>query len=155
MRGLEPRCNNRADQMKLYEEYYLKQTGHGMPAFAGARYQKGHGLGNMLRTLSRIAMPLLKKGASLVGKQAIKTGMNIAQDAMQGRNIKAAAKKRLSQGLTELVMQQRGRGGPPGQRIAKKKVTTKIGYKRKKPSTDRVISHLAKRRKTSIKDALS
>ena len=44
-----------------------------------------------------------------MGKQALKTGMNITRDAMQGQNIKKAAKRHLSQGLKELV-NQHGRG---------------------------------------------
>ena len=51
----------------------------------------------------------MKKEAKAVGKQAMKMGMNIAQEAMQGQNIKKAAKRHLSQGLTELVTQH-GRG---------------------------------------------
>ena len=77
-----------------------------MAAFTGARYQRGHGLGNKLRSLTKFAMPFLKKGAKAVGKQAMKTGMNIAQEVMLGQNIKKAAKRHLSQGLTELVTQQ-------------------------------------------------
>ena len=76
----------------------------------------------------------------------MKMGMNIAQEAMQGQNIKKAAKRHLSQGLTELVTQQ-GRGqpgsrrrGPPGQRVKRQKIAVprktnskkpKRGYKRK------------------------
>ena len=106
MIGLQP---HHMDRKKLYEEYYLNQTGRGMAAFTGARYQRGHGLGNILCSLTKFAVPFLKKGAKAVGKQAMKMGMNIAQEAMQGQNIKKAAKRHLSQGLTELVTQQ-GRG---------------------------------------------
>ena len=163
MRGLEP---HHMDCNKLYEEYYLNQTGRGMAAFTGARYQRGHGLGNILRSLTKFALPFLKKGAKAVGKQAMKTGMNIAQEAMLGHNVKKAAKRHLSQGLTELVT-QRGRGrpgrrqrGPPGERVKRRKIAvpkrmqqkTKRGYKRKATSNTRVISHSAKRRRTSKKD---
>jgi hypothetical protein len=40
-------------------------------------------------------MPLLKKGAKTLGREALKTGLNIAGDVVQGRNIKQAAKSRL------------------------------------------------------------
>ena len=149
------------DCKKLYEEYYLNQTGRGMAAFTGARYQRGHGLGNMLCSLTKFALPFLKKGAKAVGKQAMKTGMNIAQEVMLGQNIKKAAKRHLSQGLTELVTQNgrgRPRRGPPGERVKRRKIATssrkkpKRGYKRKATSNPRVISHSAKRRRTSKKD---
>ena len=108
-------------------------------------------------------MPFLKKGAKAVGKQAMKTGMNIAQEIMLGQNIKKTAKRHLSQGLTELVTQQgrgqaRRRRGPPGERVKKRKISIpsrkklKIGYKRKATSNTRVISHSAKIRRTSKKD---
>ena len=149
------------DCKKLYEEYYLNQTGRGMAAFTGARYQRGHGLGNILCSLTKFALPFLKKGAKAVGKQAMKTGMNIAQEAMLGQNIKKAAKRHLSQGLTELVTQHgrgRPRRGPPGERVKRRKIATssrkkpKRGYKRKATSNTRVISHSAKRRRTSKTD---
>ena len=151
MRGIEPH-QSRADCMKMYEEYYLNQTGSGLPGFVGARYQRGHGLGNMLRSLSRIVIPFIKKGVGKIGKQAVKSSMDIAHDAMLGKNIKAAAKKRVSDGLRELVT-QKGRGGPPGERI--KKMKRESGYKRKATSSKAVISHRTKRRRTSKKDALS
>ena len=150
---------------KVYEDYYLSQIGRGMPVFRGVRYQRGHGLGNVLRNLTKFALPFLKKGLKAVGKQAVRTGMNIAQEAMQGQNIKAATKRHLSQGLTDLVT-QRGRGrsrkrGPPGERIKGKvhsrikktrKKTLKRGYKRKATLPLTLISSSAKHRKTSKKD---
>ena len=80
-----------------------------------------------------------------MGKQAMKTGMNIAQEAMLGHNVKKAAKRHLSQGLTELVTQhgrgrpRRRRRGPPGQRVKRRKIVLprqkkpKRGYKKKSP----------------------
>ena len=150
---------------KVYEDYYLSQIGRGIPVFRGVRYQRGHGLGNVLRNLTKFALPFLKKGVKAVGKQAVRTGMNIAQEAMQGQNIKAAAKRHLSQGLTDLIT-QRGRGrsrkrGPPGERITgtyqsrikKTRIkTVKRGYKRKATSPASFISSSAKHRKTSNKD---
>jgi hypothetical protein len=38
---------------------------------------------------------LLKKGAKTLGREALKTGLNIAGDVVQGRNIKQAAEARL------------------------------------------------------------
>ena len=149
-----------AEYRKVYDDYYLNQNGRGMPIFRGVRYQRGHGLGNMLRSLTKFALPFLKKGVKAVGKQAMRTGMNIAQEAMQGQNIKTAAKRHLSQGLTELVT-QRGRGqttkrlGPPGERIHIKKKNARLsqrGYKRKTPTSRTISSHSAKRRRTSKKD---
>ena len=96
----------------------------------------------------------------------MKTGMNIAQEVMVGQNIKKATEQHLSQGLTELVTQHgrghpgRQRRGPPGERVKRRKIAVPRrtrkkptrGYKRKASSYTTLISHSAKRRRTSKKD---
>jgi hypothetical protein len=67
------------------------QAGKGHPVLAGRRYQRGHGLGSIFGGLFKAAMPLLKKGAKTIGREALKTGLNIVGDVVQGRNIKQAA----------------------------------------------------------------
>ena len=80
---------------KAYHDYCIHQTGKGYPVFVGRRYQRGHGLGSIFGGLFKAAMPLLKKGAKTLGREALKPGLNIAGDVVQGRNIKQAAKSRL------------------------------------------------------------
>jgi hypothetical protein len=53
--------------------------------------QRGHGLGSIFGGLFKAAMPLLKKGAETLEREALKTGLNIAGDVIQGRNIKQTA----------------------------------------------------------------
>ena len=82
---------------KLYEEYYLnqaKQKGGNLPAFHGARFQRGYGLGSIFKGLFRWAMPHLQQGAKMLGKRALQTGVDIAQDVLAGENVKTATKKR-------------------------------------------------------------
>jgi hypothetical protein len=45
--------------------------------FAGRRYQRGHGLGSIFGGLFKAAMPLLKKGAKTLEREALKTGLNM------------------------------------------------------------------------------
>jgi hypothetical protein len=92
-----------ADNQQIYDEYYFNQAGNGLPVFMGTKLQRGHGIGNLLSGLFRAATPLLKKGAMALGKRALKTGMKIAGDAIQGKNIKQAAKRHLMDTGTELV----------------------------------------------------
>ena len=133
MIGIEkPHC-----QKTMYLDYYLNQAGGNSPAFVGARYQKGHGLGNMLKILTRFALPFLKKGAKSIGQQALKTGMDIAGDVMAGKKVKPVAKHHLSRGLKNLI-KQHGKGEPPGKRA---------GYKRKAPSSKPVTSQKTKKRR--------
>ena len=87
---------------KLYEQYYLdqvKQKGGSLPAFHGARFQRGYGLGSMFKTLFRWAVPHLRQGAKVVGKKALQTGANVAQDVLQGENFNTAVTKRGRQAL--------------------------------------------------------
>ena len=92
-----------------YNDYYARQAGGSLPYFAGAQYQRGHGLGSLFGGLLRSAMPLLKRGAMALGKGALKTGVRIAGDVLSGQNIKTAAKRRVT------VLS--GLRPPPGKRI--------------------------------------
>ena len=81
---------------KLYEEYYsdqAKQKRGNLPAFHGARFQRGYGLGSIFRGLFRWAVPHLKQGAKMLGKKALQTGVNVAQDVLAGENLKTAVAK--------------------------------------------------------------
>ena len=72
-----------------YNDYYARQAGGALPYFAGAQYQRGHGLGGSLFSgLLRNAMPLIKRGAVALGKGGLKTGVRIAGDVLSGQNIK-------------------------------------------------------------------
>ena len=121
---------------KLYEEYYLnqaKQKGGNLPAFHGARFQRGYGLGSIFKGLFRWAMPHLQQGAKTLGKRALQTGVDVAQDVLAGENVKTATKKRAKQalGLPSQNSSQSGGGrkaikrkaeprknsSPPGKRV--------------------------------------
>lgn len=82
---------------KHYEHYYTQQVGKGLPVFTGPRSQKGYGLGGILGGLFRSAMPLIKQGAKTLGREVFNTGIGLAQDALEGKNIKTAARTRLRQ----------------------------------------------------------
>jgi hypothetical protein len=88
---------------KYYEDYYVNQAGGGLPYFAGARIQRGHGLGSILSGLFRSALPLLKRGAMALGRQALSTGAQMAGDVLGGESLKASAKRRLKSAGSELL----------------------------------------------------
>ena len=84
----------------MYEEYYLaKQKGGNLPAFHGSRFQRGYGLGSIFKGPFRWALPHLQQGAKLLGKKALQTGVQVAQDVLAGENVKTATKKRAKQAL--------------------------------------------------------
>ena len=105
---------------KSYQDYYLHQAGSGYPVYAGSRVQKGHGLGSVFGGLFKAAMPLLKKGAKTLGREALRTGLNIAGDVVQGKNVKQAAQSRLKMAGKDLVNKAIGYAGPPGERTIKR-----------------------------------
>jgi hypothetical protein len=110
------------------------------PVFAGRRYQKGHGLGSIFGGLFKAAMPLLKKGTKTLEREALKTGLNIAGDVVQGRNIKQAAKSRLISTEEKLLQKSMDTVGPPGKRVikgpAKRKKTRRWQTKQRNTSND-------------------
>jgi len=82
-----------------YEDYYLNQSGDGMSVFHGARMQRGHGLGSFLSGLFRNAWPLIKTGAKAFGKQFLRTGLQIANDVVEGQELKDSSKRRIPEGI--------------------------------------------------------
>ena len=83
--------------------------------------QGGNGLGGMFRSLFRTATPLLKTVAKKAGKRLLSTGLDtgvqIAQDFMNGQPLKKAAKTRAKAAgkkfFTDAFLdmtQQQGRG---------------------------------------------
>ena len=111
----------------------LVQTGG---AYSGDRFQRGYGLGSIFGSLIRTILPVVAK---TVGKQALRTGAEVAGDFLQGGNIKQSIKTRGRQGVRNLVAKGaravlkrqtgRGFGVRPRKTTAK---TIKGGAKRKK-----------------------
>ena len=111
-----------------YNDYYARQGGGALPYFAGAQYQRGHGLGSLFGGLLRNAMPRIKIGAVTLGKGALKTGVRIAGDVLSGQNIKTAAKRRITDADRSMLRGLEIPGVRPRKRIkrppAKTGVTT-------------------------------
>lgn len=87
-----------------FENYYISQAGGAsIPIFRGSRNQRGHGIGSVLGGLFRSAVPILKKGFQKIAPTALKTGLTIAGDVLEGRNLKEAARSRVSEGIKNLI----------------------------------------------------
>ena len=103
-----------APNHKLYEQYYVdqaKQKGGNLPAFHGARFQRGYGLGSIFKGLFRWAMPHLQQGAKVIGRKALQTGVNVAQDVLGGDNIKTAISKQAKQAIGNMTQSGTGQKG--------------------------------------------
>ena len=95
----------------MYEQYYVdqaKQKGRNLP---------GIYLGSIFKGLFRLAMPHLQQGAKMLGKKALQTGVDVAQDVLAGENVKTATKKRAKQAIGGLVSQ-----AGSGRKATKRKV---------------------------------
>jgi len=96
---------------RMYEDYYTGQVGGHMPVFRGAIHQRGHGLGNVigglfrrvvlpfLRTSTKGIVPFLKKNKKTFIRNALRTGMEVADDVLEGESLKSSMKKRISKGI--------------------------------------------------------
>ena len=71
-----------------YNDYYARHASGALPYFAGAQYQRGHGLGSLFGGLLRSAMPFIKRGAVALGRGVLKTGVRVADDVLSGQSIK-------------------------------------------------------------------
>lgn len=102
----------------------FSQRGKGDKSIFGGTHpygQGGNGLGGMFRSLFRTGTPFLKTTVKKVGKRLLNTGLNtgiqIAQDVLNGQSVKKAAKSRakaagksfLSGFLKDITQQGRGR----------------------------------------------
>ena len=91
-----------------YERYYdRQQKGQGdFPVYVGRYMQRGHGLGNMLRSLFRRALPFMKAAVPHV----LRTGANVVQDVVSGKTWKQAAIKRVPEGLRDVKVNDKTLG---------------------------------------------
>lgn len=69
---------------KVYTQYYLDQSGHGLSGIGRIYrkpryYQNGRGIGSLFAGIMKSLKPMLKSTAKAVGKQSLKAGRNIAK----------------------------------------------------------------------------
>ena len=81
-----------------------------MPVFRGSSWQRGYGqtgygLGGLFRSFGKIAKPMIKSGAKVLGKIALTRGENLLGDVLSGKNPKQAAKARALEGANVAKMQ--------------------------------------------------
>jgi hypothetical protein len=84
------------DSKQYYADYFKAQRG-GMPVFSGRAVMGGSGIGSVLSGLFRAATPLLKKGATALGKRALSTGAKTFSDVLAGKNVKESLKRRVKE----------------------------------------------------------
>ncbi|GFV71137.1 uncharacterized protein F54H12.2 [Trichonephila clavipes] len=88
---------------KQFEDYYISQTGNGLPYYAGQSFQKGYGIGGWFKRLFRTALPFLKSDAKSVGKEVLKTSTQIANDMLEGQSFPESARQRTNETRKKLI----------------------------------------------------
>ena len=63
-----------------------------MPVFHVARVKRGHDIGSIFGGLLRSFFPILKRLAPVIGRKALQTGVQIADNVISGQSFKEAAK---------------------------------------------------------------
>lgn len=87
-----------------YQNCFDQQIGSGNAissginrVYVGSMYQRGHGIGKFLGGLFRKAVPLLSRGAKAVGREAMRTGLNVLSDVAHAVHLKESVRKRVKE----------------------------------------------------------
>ena len=101
--------------------------------YSGATWQRGYGVGSIFRGLFKMAMPLARNAGKSLLKAGVKGGVGLAQDALRGRNVKQAAKRRFAGAMGDVL---KGMTGQPRRKRQKrasiKRVTRRWVVSRKR-----------------------
>jgi len=106
----------KSDDPKLWVEFFASQ--HGGGGFIGDPFQRGgFSLGGLFKGLARVALPVLKRAGKSVAKQALQTGMQVADDVIEGKNLgesieyrgKAGLKTQMKKGRKAMTQPKRKR----------------------------------------------
>src|SRR5277367_4157649 len=57
--------------------------------------QEGHGLGSILSSIARTAIPFLKPIARSIGRTVLDKGCEVGRDVIEGQNLKSSFKQRV------------------------------------------------------------
>lgn len=125
-----------------YSRYYTNQAGNGLAGFEGYRFQKGYGFfGRIFKTFAKPLMGYL-------GRKALRTGRDIVEDVLGGKNLKSASKRRVMDTI-----------GDMGSDVSKRFAQSGSGFpaasiKRKRARPKRPVARKTRRkRKTKRKTA--
>ena len=77
--------------------------GRGMNVFEGAPYQRGRGLGAVVKALAKIAIPFIKKSIKVGGRYALEDAPEVISDIMRGAKPKAVIKRVAKRGTKKAL----------------------------------------------------
>lgn len=89
-----------------FDKYYALQARNNIPVYSGNRSMKGYGFGSVFRRFFKWIIPIVKENAlpvvKNIGKEAIKSAVNIANDTIDGKTFSESAKSNLKRSLSNL-----------------------------------------------------
>ena len=90
--------------------------------FAGSRVQRGHGLGSILGGFfRRLVLPFLKTNSKTMLENAMKTGMDVANDVIDGKSFKDSVKTHVPAGIKRTARNLKFQSGSGVGRVKKRK----------------------------------
>ncbi|GFX19910.1 uncharacterized protein F54H12.2 [Trichonephila clavipes] len=82
---------------KQFEDYYISQTGNGLPYYADNLFRKDMVLVDGSNDYIPYSFTFLKSGAKSVGKEVLKTSTQIANDMLEGQSFPESARQRTNE----------------------------------------------------------
>lgn len=131
----------RHHSVEEFENLFLNQAGYGLPVYHGQSVQRGYGLGNILASAFRSAMPLIKKGISYLGRKFLNTGAKVVTDVASGVPVKTSLKSRAKTAGRETIISA-------ADTIEK---MTGSGIKKKRQRKPKVTTRKARAKRTPLK----
>lgn len=101
-----------------FTQYYTDQA-NGLQGYSGSRFQKGHGIGSMFKSIARWIIPIIKNYAEPMIQNAIKGGVQeistgvskFNEDIQSEKDIKESASKRFKETVDNIKKKiQKGSG---------------------------------------------
>jgi hypothetical protein len=120
-----------------YDDYYKGQALQTMPVFRGSSSMRGYGFGSVFKRFFRWLGPILKENAlpivTNIGKTAVKSAVNIANDTLNGQSFAESAKSNLKKSLNDLSDQY---GSGPVLSVKTKRQRDKMIKKRRRSNSN-------------------
>ena len=105
------------------------QIGGGIDPFVGYPYQRGAGFGSLLRSVVRLVTP----GVKALGKEALRTGVSVAKDALRGDDAVESLERHGKESALRMLDSLESNKSK-GKRKKKKKVMKGGGRRRRRKS---------------------
>lgn len=77
--------------------------GANYPVFAGMAYQRGAGIGSVLRSLWRILLPIGRQAGAAIGRQGLESGNRVLAGVLDGKDLKETLTTEAKSGLKNLL----------------------------------------------------